>query len=182
LGRLLFNVTLFVVSFAWGRRAPLSFLRALGILIVPLLGAIVVEAFTGWSRYAPPPAMSAPSELHRWTGHGIVILAWLLLIAGIGGSLGCGSKHSRVLAGLSTLCAILAFGLCLLEAFTGYLLPDDPARWKEIGDETHTRFFVLHLIALPLLITTIAAVWLRIIVRQLRRLKRCQKPKMGSSE
>ena len=109
MAKLIFNVALFAVAIVWGRRAPVSFLRALGILIIAVLCAGLVAAVTGWMRYAPP-GQPAPSEVHRWTAHGGMIFAWLLVCAGVGGALGYGSKYNRWLATLSGYARYLHLG------------------------------------------------------------------------
>ena len=58
---------------------------------------------------------------------------------------------------------ILSFLACLvvLASFTGYLVPWDPAEARFVGEATLNRFFILHIVALPVALVLLSVGWWR---------------------
>jgi hypothetical protein len=64
-------------------------------------------------------------------------------------------RRRAVTALASGVCVIVLLSLVLLESFTGYLPRDDRGAQPD-AEETHNRFYVLHVLTLPGLAITAA--------------------------
>lgn len=169
---LLFNIGFFAGAIAWARHSPRSLLRALVGFMTLLTVVMTVQIAMGWIRWTTQePGQYA--EVHRWTGHGLVIVAWLLMLAGIASSIVFGLRHQAGLAWLSGLGTSLMYGICLWTSFTGYLMPHEDLRPKhpEIFEETQNRFLVLHGCVFPAvtLLILCGCVWFCLL--QLRHIR-----------
>jgi hypothetical protein len=96
-----------------------------------------------------------PVELHRWSGHGLVIFLWL------GVPFASGVMWERyfrwpalsAILQFVALLAVLAIGL--LAAVTGYLGPT----FHPISEEAGIRFAVLHKLFLPGILSALLLQW-----------------------
>jgi hypothetical protein len=98
----------------------------------------------------------AAGQVHRWTGHLLVILVWVsvpfalvvLLIYKLG-------RHPFAAIGQS-LFLLLSLPIALIASFTGYL---GPIRSAEIGEQASNRFYVLHMCILPSVLAVLFIGW-----------------------
>jgi cytochrome bd-type quinol oxidase subunit 2 len=133
----------------------LSRLLARGI---GLLAAILLTLLCGsgvLSLFGVP--VGVPDELHRWTGHGLVIIVWQGVPFSMGVLLRRQIRRSPLTAILQTLALLICLFATLFASFSGYLNipPDSPS-----NTETHGRFTVLHLFVSPTLLAFLLFVWI----------------------
>ena len=131
---------------ATARRIAWLLAAATGIFLLTL-------AVTGLVR---PAGVTA--DIHKWTGHGLVIFIWLAVPFTIGVVLrSVGQRRSGIAVKILALLAL--FGIALLASMTGYLGPSHGT-----GDlETLHRFNVLHQLVLPGLAAGLTLYWFRLL-------------------
>jgi hypothetical protein len=121
--------------------------------LLPVAAGIVLlsSAITGWLR-----ADGVLTNIHRWTGHALVVIIWLGVPFAIGVLL---QQHVRCRS-TTAVCQLFAFlvvlGSVSLAGFTGYL---GPSHLDSIGEETRNRFNILHPFFLPGLIFALLFEW-----------------------
>ncbi len=146
--------------FAWTVYAPATVrfvVEGILWLIAALLGA---EFISGIARILIRDPL-VPG-FHRWTGHLLVSLCWLVMAASVVLSV----RHFQQRRGTSILflsVSLAALVLINLASFTGYLRPLAPGTLEE----TKNRFLVLHCVALPSILAVIVPVWI-LMIRRLR--------------
>jgi hypothetical protein len=115
-----------------------------------MLGILVLSGIANELR--------ALAEVHRWTAHALVILAWT------GGPIAIGSqwqqKALKQPVGCigNTLFVLVVIAVTFMATFTGYL---GPIGNPDSGADTHRRFIVLHMIVLPAILAALLGGWLR---------------------
>ena len=100
------------------------------------------------------------ADIHRWTGHAVVIVLWLGVPFAIGVTLQQDLTRRPVAAVVQVLALLLGLAIALAASMTGYLgptnsAPVDPA----IDQETYNRFRVLHFVVLPGLCAALMVQW-----------------------
>jgi hypothetical protein len=138
-----------MTSRAWPLRARVIaryFPTVAGVFLVVLL-------ISGFAR----PATTL-NEVHRWAGHGLVILVYLCVAFSLGVLLHQKITASPILAVVQSLALLFCLAVTLSASFTGYL-DADPVPDPAIAEETHNRFIVLHLIVQPTFLAMLFAAW-----------------------
>lgn len=131
-------VVLGAATYVYVRSATAVYRLVVAVLYV-LAGSVILTACVGILA-ARGIGMPASYEIHRWSGHGTLIVAYLLALVGWGASIGRIAKHNQWRALLDAAAALATLLAILLASFTGYLLPDD----AKIGEETLVRFRTMH--------------------------------------
>jgi hypothetical protein len=118
-----------------------------GVVIVGLAACVLTGMHHG---------NATAGEIHRRLAHGLMILAWMGVPLSIGAWLerNFSERPFRAIGGTLVLLALL--GLVLFASFTGYL---GPSHTNMLSEETHNRWRVSHLFALPGLVFALAAAW-----------------------
>ncbi|WP_254509642.1 hypothetical protein [Anatilimnocola floriformis] len=103
-------------------------------------------------------------DLHRWSGHAIVIFLWLAVpfAAGVVLERNWRRPSSMVILHFLALLAVLAIGL--ITAISGYLGPSNSAAdgVAAMAEETAKRFDTLHKCVLPGVFSVLLVQWWRI--------------------
>jgi quinol-cytochrome oxidoreductase complex cytochrome b subunit len=114
---------------------------------------------------------SPTSESHRWTGHAMVIVAWMAVWFAVAVVLGREYAASPLKALTKSALLLLTLALVLLASFTGYLIPwdqmafeagadaPDDLRARVVSSATLHRFVALHMIVIPALTAFSLAAW-----------------------
>jgi len=145
----LFPALIVAAWFLSGKRSELvrKACRSLALVVLCLLFALAV---TGLLR-------SGESEIHKWLGHGLLIVVWLTVPIGIGSTLQRNLAPRRSSAVCHTVLLFGVLGVALLSSVTGYL---GPLRNEGISEESLNRFIVLHKIVFPAALATLSLAWL----------------------
>src|SRR5262245_58094953 len=94
--------------------------------------------------------------IHRWSAHGLVIYAWLVVPVAIAARYGEGKGTWKIVA----LLVFVVLGL-LHTSFTGYLGPMSAAEYGEqLSEETKNRFMVIHMFLQPAILIAMATIWM----------------------
>ena len=115
--------------------------------------AVVVAALVAWLVvtgyfHANPTSQN----IHRWVGIMIVSIVLLFVPFAVGVALQQNIRGRPVATISQVLALLFLLGFTYLASVTGYL---DPSHASNITDENQIRFRVLHVVALPFLITII---------------------------
>jgi quinol-cytochrome oxidoreductase complex cytochrome b subunit len=95
--------------------------------------------------------------LHKWSGHGLLILIWLSVPFSIGVLLQQRSMQYPARTIGYSLAMLLALVAAFLGSITGYL---GPSGNREIGEKARNRFIVLHCFVLPAVLAALICVWI----------------------
>jgi hypothetical protein len=120
-------------------------------LCVVLLIVLAALAITG---YLHPSETFASA--HRWSGHSLVIIAWVGVPFGIGVGLQQ-HGHDPAVAAFLTLGLIALLGVVVIASISGY---SGATHVEGITEESLNRFKVLHLGFFPAIIAALLAGWL----------------------
>jgi len=104
------------------------------------------------------PARISTLDVHRWSGHGLLILQYLSVPFSLGVLLHRKLMQRPVIAVLQSLTLLLCLAVSFFAAFTGYL-DVDPVPDQVIAQETHNRFVVLHMFLLPMILAATLTIW-----------------------
>ena len=124
--------------------------------LFPCVAALVVAIVTGILRRMAGGMVgeSAPGDGHRWAGHILVIMFWLLLIVMVAWAIAAFAQKRwlRALLGLGS--ALLAVAAVFLCAFSGYLPPAHDI------DGARARIVIIHFVVAPFFaLAATAALW-----------------------
>jgi hypothetical protein len=131
-------VVLGSATYVYVRSATAAY-RLVVVVLYLLAGSVILTACAGVLA-ARGIGIPTSHEIHRWSGHGTFIVAYLLALVGWGASIGRIAKHNQWRALLDAAAALVTLLALLLASFTGYLLPDD----AKISEETLVRFRTMH--------------------------------------
>jgi len=160
--QLLVNGLLVSVSLGCAYFWPRALLQTARAAIYVLLLIVGLALGTGVWRLLLPGYYAA--EMHKWSAHAVVIVAWCFLVTLPAIFLAKRRAELGLRVISSTLAMAMFFGSVLLLAFTGYLVPDDPVA-SPTAAETMNRFYLLHCGVLPI---AMAAAMYFALIRPLR--------------
>jgi hypothetical protein len=138
-----------MTSRAWPQRARVI-ARYFSVVAGLFLTVLLVSGFSY--------DVTSLNEIHRWAGHGLVILVYLCVAFSLGILLHQKITGRPVLAVVQSLALLFCLAMTLSASFTGYL-DADPVSDPIIAEETHNRFVVLHLVVQPTLLATLFEAW-----------------------
>lgn len=138
---LLLSLVLAVIGGFVGRRWPEPANLAACVGGAVLLLMMLLLALTGVGHDTTPQ-----DEVHRWTGHGMVIVLWWLAPFSLGVALGDSRSRGCFMTGSAVLLVVATVIMVLFTSFTGYLYPHDR---PPNAEETANRFWVLHGVVMP---------------------------------
>ena len=137
-------------SRAWPQRTR-GLCRYMPLAAALVLGVLVI---TGLARLPRDP-----SDVHRWMGHGMIIIFYLSAAV----SLGClwHQKFSRrpILAAGQSLAILLCLAMTFSACLTGYALGSEPVPDPEIEEGNRNRFLFLHFAMQPAFIAAMLLIW-----------------------
>lgn len=147
MAKLVINLVVFCLAVCWAVGRQQKLWRDLSWALFVVAGLAALECLTGFWRFQAA-ADSGIAAVHRWSGHGLVIVFWCLNVAMVGA--GIATIRRRPFAAIGAVLLFLAyFLLVLVESFTGYL-PPAPEHRGPAAEETMNRFYVLHCAFFPL--------------------------------
>ena len=127
----------------------------LAIKLVRRFILVVAVAFLANVLTGLMMSQATAASMHKWLGHGLLIMVWLLAPFAIGVGVQTNLGKRTVVAIFQTLVLLLLFGAVTQACYTGYL---GPSNIDSPSEEMANRFRVLHFFALPALITLLLSV------------------------
>jgi len=125
--------------------------RAMPLVMGVILGVLVLTGLP-WLHFAT-------AEVHRWSGHAIVVLVYTCTAYALGVLIHQQLVRYPVLAVAQSLGLLISLAVLLLASMTGYL--DDDPRTSAAAHETQGRFVGLHMVVLPTAFAISLVVWHR---------------------
>jgi hypothetical protein len=155
--RLLLFPCLIVVGWLASRASRERMRRTSRLLLGMLFGVVLLSAISGGFHSG-----RNVGEFHKWSGHALVILAWLTVPFIVGVVLQQHLRQRPVRSIAQSVALLFFLLLTFLCSFTGYIGPSyDDAVPQLYLEETHRRFVVLHFALLPSMIAVLTVnVWL----------------------
>lgn len=140
------HAAFFLIAFIWALRRPAPAWRAVrwaALFIAVLCGLEIASGVLDIVTHG------ASRVVHRWLGVGL-LASWWIIVAVVAICLALIRSRPRTAIASALLAVALAFAI-FVESVCGYMLNTD-AFSGPAGEETQTRFYVVHCVALPMAI------------------------------